>query len=129
MGGSRASCVFDVASSIRSGRVIEVFVAAGERARGAALPRSDNGPEFIATAILRWFQTPQIETAFIDRRLSERLRAARRRGQQGDHGRPLELFGCASGRPHLWVAKRDDKLAEWRVYEDTPANRRALGIA
>jgi hypothetical protein len=32
--------------------------------------------------------------------------------------------------PALWVAKaRDDKLAEWRVYEDTPANRRALSIA
>jgi ketosteroid isomerase-like protein len=30
----------------------------------------------------------------------------------------------------LWVAKAsDDKLAEWRVYEDTPANRRTLGIA
>lgn len=32
--------------------------------------------------------------------------------------------------PALWVAQtRDDKLAEWRVYEDTPANRRTLGIA
>jgi putative transposase len=28
--------------------------------------RSDNGPEFVATAILRWLQTAQIETAFID---------------------------------------------------------------
>ena len=32
--------------------------------------------------------------------------------------------------PALWVAKaKDNKLAEWRVYEDTPANRRTLGIA
>jgi ketosteroid isomerase-like protein len=32
--------------------------------------------------------------------------------------------------PALWVATAsDDKLAEWRVYEDTPANRRTLGIA
>jgi ketosteroid isomerase-like protein len=32
--------------------------------------------------------------------------------------------------PALWVAKAsDDKLAEWRVYEDTPTNRRLLGIA
>jgi ketosteroid isomerase-like protein len=32
--------------------------------------------------------------------------------------------------PALWVAKAsDDKLAEWRVYEDTPANRSSLGIA
>jgi putative transposase len=28
--------------------------------------RSDNGPEFAARAILRWLQTAQIETAFID---------------------------------------------------------------
>jgi ketosteroid isomerase-like protein len=32
--------------------------------------------------------------------------------------------------PALWVAKvGDDKLDEWRVYEDTPANRRLLDIA
>jgi hypothetical protein len=29
----------------------------------------------------------------------------------------------------LWVATTcDDKVAEWRVYEDTPANRRLLGV-
>ena len=28
--------------------------------------RSDNGPEFVARAILRWLQAAQIETAFID---------------------------------------------------------------
>ena len=26
----------------------------------------DNGPEFIATALLRWLQTAKIDTAFID---------------------------------------------------------------
>ena len=32
--------------------------------------------------------------------------------------------------PALWVAQAgDDKLAEWRVYEDTPTNRSMLGIA
>ena len=40
---------------------------------------------------------------------------------------------CSDGRldgPALWVTKATgDKLAEWRVYEDTPANRRKLGIA
>jgi ketosteroid isomerase-like protein len=31
--------------------------------------------------------------------------------------------------PALWVATAsDDKLAEWRVYEDTPTNRCTLGI-
>jgi hypothetical protein len=40
---------------------------------------------------------------------------------------------CSDARldgPALWVeTASDDKLAEWRVYEDTPANRRVLGIA
>lgn len=40
---------------------------------------------------------------------------------------------CSDARldgPALWVAKAsEDKLAEWRVYEDIPANRRTLGIA
>jgi SnoaL-like domain len=32
--------------------------------------------------------------------------------------------------PALWAAKvRDGKLAEWRVYEDTPTNRHKLGVA
>ena len=32
--------------------------------------------------------------------------------------------------PALWVAKAsDDRIAEWRVYEDMLANRRLLGIA
>ena len=35
------------------------------------------------------------------RRLQERLRPARRRGRQGDRGRPLELFGSTAGRPRL----------------------------
>jgi uncharacterized protein (TIGR02246 family) len=31
--------------------------------------------------------------------------------------------------PALWTADtRDGKLTEWRVHEDTPANRRRLGI-
>ena len=29
-------------------------------------PILDNGPEFIATALLRWLQTAEIDTAFID---------------------------------------------------------------
>jgi putative transposase len=40
--------------------------AVRERTRCARYLRSDNGPEFVARAILRWLQTAQIETAFID---------------------------------------------------------------
>jgi ketosteroid isomerase-like protein len=32
--------------------------------------------------------------------------------------------------PAIWTARvEDDKVSEWRVYEDTPANRARLGIA
>lgn len=41
--------------------------AARQRPWRPALPALlDNGPEFVARAILRWLQTAQIETAFID---------------------------------------------------------------
>ena len=31
--------------------------------------------------------------------------------------------------PAIWTATiTDDKVSEWRVYDDTPANRRRLGI-
>jgi putative transposase len=61
---TRECLAIDVAGGIRSGRVIEVL-AQLVSVHGA--PRySDNGPEFVATAILRWLQTAQIETAFID---------------------------------------------------------------
>ncbi len=39
---------------------------------------------------------------------------------------------CADARlngPALWTAKvRNDQIAEWRVYQDTPENRKLLGI-
>ena len=53
-------------------RTVEMMELAGDywTARGAhGAPRylrSDNGPEFVATAVLRWVQTVAIETAFID---------------------------------------------------------------
>jgi putative transposase len=40
--------------------------AARERPGAPRYLRSDNGPEFVARAILRWLQTAAIETAFID---------------------------------------------------------------
>jgi hypothetical protein len=31
--------------------------------------------------------------------------------------------------PAIWTATTaDDKVSEWRVYQDTPANRRRLGL-
>lgn len=54
------------AGSIRSGRVIEVLTRLVSLHGAPRYLRSDNGPEFVATAVLRWLQTAQIETAFID---------------------------------------------------------------
>jgi putative transposase len=56
----------DVAGGIRSGRVIEVLTQLVSVHGAPQFLRSDNDPEFVATAILRWLQTAQIETAFID---------------------------------------------------------------
>lgn len=63
---TRECLAIDVAGSIRSGRVIEVLTQLVSVHGAPRHLRSDNGPEFVATAILRWLQTRQIETAFID---------------------------------------------------------------
>ena len=55
-----------MAGSIRSGRVIDVFGQLVSLHGAPRYLRSDNGPEFIATALLRWLQTAKIDTAFID---------------------------------------------------------------
>jgi putative transposase len=56
----------DVAGSIRSGRVIEVLSQLVSVHGAPRYLRSDNGPEFIATAILRWLLAVPIDTAYID---------------------------------------------------------------
>ena len=60
---TRECLAIDVAGSIRSGRVIEVLTQLVSVHGAPRYLRSDNGPEFVATAILRWLQTAQIETA------------------------------------------------------------------
>jgi len=63
---TRECLAIDVAGSIRSGRVIEVLTQLVSVHGAPQYLRSDNGPEFIATAILRWLATAAIETAYID---------------------------------------------------------------
>src|SRR5438128_6689732 len=63
---TRECLAIDVAGGIRSGRVIEVLAQLVSVHGAPRHLRSDNGPEFVATAILRWLETAQIETAFID---------------------------------------------------------------
>ena len=63
---TRECLAIDVAGSIRSVRVIEVLGRLIS-ARGAPMfLRSDNGPEFVSTAILTWLAEANIETALID---------------------------------------------------------------
>jgi putative transposase len=63
---TRECLAIDVAGSIRSDRVIEVL-AKLVSVRGAPRHlRSDNGPEFVSRAILRWLAGTGIETALID---------------------------------------------------------------
>ncbi|MGH9163701.1 MAG: IS3 family transposase, partial [Vicinamibacteraceae bacterium] len=63
---TRECLAIDVAGGIRSGRVIEVLAQLVSVHAAPRSLRSDNGPEFVATAIRRWLQTAQIETAYID---------------------------------------------------------------
>jgi putative transposase len=51
---------------IRRARVLEVLTQLVSLHGAPRYLRSDNGPEFVARATLRWLQTAQIETAFID---------------------------------------------------------------
>ena len=63
---TRECLAIDVAGGIRSGRVIEVLSQLVSLHGAPRYLRSDNGPEFVATAILRWLQDAAIETALID---------------------------------------------------------------
>ena len=62
----RESLAIDVAGSIRSARVIEVLSKL-INIRGAPRNlRSDNGPEFVSEALLKWIVEQRIEAVLID---------------------------------------------------------------
>lgn len=63
---TRECLAIDVAGGIRSGRVIEVLTQLVSVHGAPRYLRSDNGPEFVATAILRWLTAAGIDTALID---------------------------------------------------------------
>src|SRR5687767_5268553 len=62
---TRESLAIDVAGSIRSRRVIELLAKLVSVHGAPRYMRSDNGPEFVATAVLRWLTDEGIETAHI----------------------------------------------------------------
>ena len=117
---TRECLAIDVAGGIRSGRVIEVPHAVGQRPRRAAVPALDNGPEFVARAILRWLQTAQIETAFIDP------------GKQWQNSAD-ESFNGKFRDQHLslqWFRNRVDakvSIEEWRRHYNEVRPRSGLG--
>jgi putative transposase len=63
---TRESLAIDVAGSIRSARVVDVLARLVSLHGAPRYLRCDNGPEFIATAIVKWAIKEGIETAFID---------------------------------------------------------------
>jgi putative transposase len=63
---SRGCLAIDVAGSIRSGRVIEVLTKLVSVHGSPQYLRSDNGPEFVSRAVLKWLLQANIDTAHID---------------------------------------------------------------
>jgi len=63
---TRECLAIDVAGSIRSGRVIEVLSKLVSVHGSPQYLRSDNGPEFVSRAILRWLLQANIDSAHID---------------------------------------------------------------
>jgi len=63
---TRECLEIDVQGSIRSKRVIEILTCLISLHGAPLFLRSDNGPEFVSHAILRWLQAIGIGTAFID---------------------------------------------------------------
>jgi putative transposase len=84
-GWTREGLAIEVDGRIRSGLVIEVLSRLVSE-RGAPLYlRSDNGPEFVSRALLKWIVDLGIETALIDPGPFDKLRvravAERRAGE------------------------------------------------
>ncbi len=63
---TRECLAIDVAGSIRSGHVIEVLSRLVSVHGAPRYLRSDNGPEFVSRAVLRWLPSANIDTAAID---------------------------------------------------------------
>jgi putative transposase len=117
---TRECLTIDVAGGIRSGRVIEVLAQLVSVHGAPRYLRSDNGPEFVARAILRWLQTAQIETAFIDP------------GKPWQNGAD-ESFNGKFRDQHLslqWFRNRTDakvSIEEWRRHYNEVRPHSSLG--
>lgn len=63
---TRQCLAIDLAGSIRSGRVIEVLAQLMTIHGAPLVLRSDNGPEFVSTTLLRWTGQQALDMALIE---------------------------------------------------------------
>ncbi len=63
---TKEGLAIEVAGSLRSGRVIEVLSRLVSERGAPCYLRSDNGPEFVAQAVMNWTRDIGIKTALID---------------------------------------------------------------
>lgn len=63
---TRECLAIDVAGGIRANRVVDVLTRIVSTRGAPRYIRSDNGPEFVSKALLRWTKDESIDTAFID---------------------------------------------------------------
>jgi putative transposase len=63
---TKEGLAIEVDGRIRSGQVIEVLGRLVSERGAPAFLRCDNGPEFVARAVLKWIVDQRIGTAFID---------------------------------------------------------------
>jgi putative transposase len=63
---TREALAIEVAGSIRSNRVIQVLARFVSLLGAPRYLRSDNGPEFVSKAVLKWLTESDIRTAHID---------------------------------------------------------------
>jgi putative transposase len=64
--GTREGLAIDVAGSIRSRRVIDVLARLVAERGAPKVLRSDNGPEFVSHALLKWIASEGIASALIE---------------------------------------------------------------
>jgi putative transposase len=77
---TRECLAIDVAGSIRSSRVIEVLSKLVSVYGAPRYLRSDNGPEFVSRAILKWLTEANIDTRLQCRQVSSTTTLSFRRG-------------------------------------------------
>lgn len=98
---TREALPIDIGKSIRSGRVIEVLARLVSTYGAPKYLRSDNGPEFVASAVLKWVMQAGIETVHITRQaMAKRYRREfQRQVQRGVlESRMVQKSGRSNGR-------------------------------